>query len=398
MPLLSARFAALLVANVGFGYAFSCFFLLPKFMHSALGAGPAAVGWVTLLHGATVVVALPLLGAAVDRRGRCRILTAGALVMTAGSLGYLWVDAVGPLLFLLRAVQAVGFSMVFAAGGALAVDLAPPERLGQAIGLYGLSFLVMNAVAPASAELVAARVGWPAAFATAAGGALLCGLLSLRIAEPERAHDPDGNGTGLIAVATRPSTLRCMVVVSAVGVGLISVFAFYQLYAAQLGIESVGALFTAYAATAVVVRGGFGHWMDRIGNHRAALIALAAYVPAVLATIWLDRLGLAVVGIGLGLSHGVFYPAFNAVAVTTARPNERGKLMALHQAAFQVGMASGGLLGLLAAVAGYPAVFVAAAGGLALAFLLLASSPEGRGRAALDTRSVSRSARRAGSR
>ena len=72
VPLLSSRFTALLVANLCFGYAFSCFFLLPKFMNSVLGAGPAAVGWVTLVHGATIVVVLPLLGAAVDRHGRCR--------------------------------------------------------------------------------------------------------------------------------------------------------------------------------------------------------------------------------------------------------------------------------------------------------------------------------------
>ena len=40
-PLLTPSFTALLVANVCFGYAFSSFFLLPKFMANELGAGPA---------------------------------------------------------------------------------------------------------------------------------------------------------------------------------------------------------------------------------------------------------------------------------------------------------------------------------------------------------------------
>jgi predicted MFS family arabinose efflux permease len=62
-----------------------------------------------------------------------------------------------------------------------------------------------------------------------------------------------------------------------------------------------------------------------------------------------------------------------------AAPGESGKVMALYQAAFQSGMAGGGLgLGLLAARAGYPPVFAAAAGGLALALLVLLASPEGR--------------------
>ena len=67
--------------------------------------------------------------------------------------------------------------------------------------------------------------------------------------------------------------------------------------------------------------------------------------------------------------------------MATVRPAERGKLMALFQAAFQLGTSAGGLWGLLAAQAGYPAVFRAAAAAVVLAFLLFAASPEGRGKA-----------------
>ena len=123
--------------------------------------------------------------------------------------------------------------------------------------------------------------------------------------------------------------------------------------------------------------------MDRVGNHRAALAALACYGPAVLTASWLGVVGLVPLGIVLGLAHSVFYPSFNAVVVATVRRSERGKLMALVQAAFQLGTSVGGLWGLLAAHAGYPAVFRAAAFGVVLAFLLFAASPEGRGKGAL---------------
>ena len=83
VPLLNPRFNALLVANTCFGYAFSSFFMLPKFMSGVLAAGPTEVGWVTLVHGATVVVVLPIFGAAVDRYGRCRF---GASLSTIGRL------------------------------------------------------------------------------------------------------------------------------------------------------------------------------------------------------------------------------------------------------------------------------------------------------------------------
>ena len=370
--LLTADFAALLVANVCFGYAFSTFFLLPKFLAVELGAGPGAVGGLTAAHGAVVVLALPLMGVAVDRMGRRLFLTAGALVMAAASGAYAGVDELGPLLYGLRLVQGLAFAMVFAAGGALAVDLAPPERLGQAIGLYGLSFLAMNAVAPAVVEQVSLHAGWGMAFGTAGVGALLCAVLSLRVREPAGDSGGPGDGATLLEVARRPGRGISLLVIALVGSALSAVFAFHQLYALELGIERVSVFFVAYSCSAVFVRAALGHLMDRWGNLKSATAALLLYVVVVLAVVQLEMLGLPLLGAGLGVAHGVFYPAFNASVVADAGAGERGRLMALFQAAFQVGMAGGGLgFGLLAEVAGYPAVFEAASAGLAVALALL---------------------------
>jgi MFS family permease len=377
--LFTPSFASLLLANVFFGYAFSSFFLLPKYMAVALAAGPRDVGAVTAAHGAVIVVTLPFIGAAVDRLGRRAFLTAGALLMAAACTGYAAVHEVGPLLYALRVVQAVAFAMVYASGGALAVDLAPKQRLAQAIGVYGLSFLSMNAVAPAAVEWVAGRVGFEAAFATSALGALSCAALSRRIREPRGGATAEAGAASLVALLRRASTLRVLLVVALVGSAMSAVFAFHQLYALQLGIARVSSFFAAYAATAITVRLGFGHWIDRLGHRRASLVSLAFYALVVLAAARLDLLGLVPLGVGMGLAHGVFYPSFNAVAVGGAGPGESGKVMALYQAAFQSGMAGGGLgFGLLAARAGYPPVFVVAAGGLALALFVLLASPEGR--------------------
>src|SRR5262249_50313300 len=160
-PLFTRGFAALLVAQVGFGYAFSTFLVLPKFLVVALRASPPEIGLVTAAHNGLVVVLVPLLGALVDRRGRRRFLTAGARLTAAASLAVTRVDALGPAIYALRGLQALAFAMAYAAGSALAVDEAPPDRVAQAIGIFGLTFLSMNAVAPGVAEEVSVRVGWP---------------------------------------------------------------------------------------------------------------------------------------------------------------------------------------------------------------------------------------------
>lgn len=379
-PLLTRSFASLLTAQACFGYAFSSFFLLPKFLVTELAAGPVEIGRVMGIYGVVVVIAMPLMGTAVDRLGRRDFLTAGALLMAVASLAFTVVEEVGLLLYALRAVQGLGFSMAFAAGAALAVDEAPPQRLGQAIGVFGLAFLSMNAVAPAVVEEIAGRAGWPAAFAIAACGALLCALLSRRVRERRSPPAAGEEVPGLWQVATRASQIRISLVIALAGAALGAMFTFHQPFALELGMTQVRSFFVSYAAVAVAVRVGLGPIVDRAGRRRVSIASLFLYVCVVTAMAELRPGGLPLFGGIMGLAHGLFYPAFNAVAVEGVGIHERGKVMALFQAAFNVGFALGVLaLGVLADRAGYPAVFLAGGACAFVALVVLTASPEGRG-------------------
>jgi len=377
--LLTPAFVSLLTAQACFGYAFSSFLLLPKFLDSQLAVGPFEIGLVSAVYGGVVVLCVPAMGVWVDRHGRRDFLTFGGLLMAASSFAYLWVDQVGPLLYGLRAIQAVAFAMAFAAGAALAVDLAPAGRLSQAIGVFGLTFLSMNAVAPAAVEAISVREGWPVAFAVAAVGALLCAILSRRI--PDTRPDPAATGPSqsLWRVARRPRLARLMTIIVLVGVAMSALFIFLQPYARQLGIQNLKSFFVAYALCAVFVRSVLGSLADRVGLHRVSIGALALYVVVVTSAVALKPGWLAVFGAGLGIAHGFAFPSLNAIAVDGVAENERGKVMALFQAAFNVGFAGFSVvLGMLAEQQGYRPVF--GVGGLCAltALVILANSPEGR--------------------
>jgi MFS family permease len=366
------------VAQVCFGYAFSSWFLLPKFMVTQLAAGPAEIGQVTAAHGLFVVVFLPAMGVVVDRFGRRDFLTAGALLMAASSLAFPLVHQVGPLLFALRALQGIAFAMAFVAGATLAVDEAPPERLGQAIGLFGLSFLSMNAIAPAASEEIALRAGWAPSFVAAAVFSLVSAGLSRRLRDRRSEPVPGARDASLFEILRRPRQLRISAVIGLVGLALGAMFTFHQPFALELGMTHVRSFFVAYAVVAVVLRVGFGQWIDRAGRRRIVLVTLALYVVAVAGMSALEPGWLALYGAGLGLSHGLFYPAYNALAVEGVAERERGKLMGLFQAGFNLGSASGTLaLGELAERAGYPAVFHVAGACVLLAWLIVKLSPEG---------------------
>ena len=377
--LLTPGFIKLLVAQACFGYAFSNYFLLPKFLVTELGAGPAEIGQVTAWFGLFVVFFLPAMGVLVDRFGRRDFLTAGALLMAAASLAFAAVDRVGTLLYVLRAVQGVAFAMAYVAGATLTVDEAPPERLGQAMGLFGLTFLAMNAVAPAASEEIAVRVGWPATFLIAALLALVSAGLSRRVRDrrPSPAHGVPASG--LLEMALRPRQLRVTAAIALVGVALGAMFTFHQPFALELGMTHVRSFFVAYAIAAVVMRVGFGGLIDRAGRRRIVLVTLALYAVVVAGMSALEPGWLPVFGAGLGISHGLFYPAYNALVVEDMGAHERGKLIGLFQAGFNMGSSCGTLaLGELAERAGYPPVFWVAAGCLLGAWLIVFASPEGR--------------------
>jgi MFS family permease len=370
----------LFVAQACFGYAFSSYFLFPKFLVTQLHAGPAEIGQVTALHGLFVVCFLPTMGVVVDRFGRRDFLTAGAVLMALASLAFVAVDRVGPLLFVLRAIQGVAFAMAFVAGATLAVDEAPPERLAQVLGIFGLTFLAMNAIAPAASEEIALRAGWPATFVVAAALALVSAGLSRRVQERRRAPAPaDASDTGLLAMMLRPRQLRVTAVISLVGVALGAMFTFHQPFALELGMTHVRSFFVAYAVAAVLLRVGFGHLIDRAGRRRVVIATLALYVVSVAGMSALQPGWLAFFGAGLGIAHGLFYPAFNALALEGMAAHERGKSMGLFQAGFNAGSACGVLLlGELAERAGYPPVFWVAAACVAVALVVVLASREGR--------------------
>jgi MFS family permease len=369
--LFTRNFVALLAAQACFGFSFSSFFLLPKFMTVELQAGPDQIGSVTASFYLTAVLMGPWMGTVVDRRGRRRFLTAGALLQAAAALGFMWVDQVGPLLYGLRMLQGCAFAMAFVAGSALAVDEAPADRLALALGIFGLTMLSNNAVAPVLVEEIGHRAGWPPAFALAAAMALVSAALSRRLPDRPRPA-PDVKVPGLLEVITRPGAPRTWLVVGLAGAAFGVMFTYPQPFALELGIQNVRSFFVAYTAAALSVRLGIGPFTDRLGRRRVALVALVVYAATTALASQIGTLGLAAVGGAFGLAHGVFYPTFNALAVERSGEHERGKTMALFNGFFNVGYACGVFgLGLVAARIGYPPVFWLGGGSAACAFGVL---------------------------
>ena len=163
--LLTPQFTLLLFATATFGLAFSTYFLLPKYLAVELGANAATIGGISAISMLASVIAMPFIGVQVDRSGRKIFGVAGASIFALSCVGFIFIDSVGPLLWLVRTLQGSAFTLFYVSISTLATDITPADRRGQAIGLFGAVMISTNAIGPALSEWGAAAFHWDFVFA-----------------------------------------------------------------------------------------------------------------------------------------------------------------------------------------------------------------------------------------
>jgi MFS family permease len=330
--------------------------VLPRYVHGPLGAGNVAVGVVIGCYAATGLLLRPLAGRFADRRGRKPAVLLGAVLVSAAGFLYLLPLGVGGLIAA-RLVLGAGEGTVFTAGSAWIVDLAPPERRGRVIGLYGLAVWSGLSVGPLLGELLLHGAGYSAVWIFAGAMPLLGALVASRLPDPFRpaprhevAHHP------LIArEAVRPGTALAL---GAIGYGAMA--AFVVLHLEARGVGHGAAVFGAFATMVVLTRLVSGDLPDRIGPARVATAAALAEALG-LATIALAHsLPVALAGaLAMGAAFSLLYPSLSLIVVDRVPETRRGAALGTFTAFFDGGVGLGApLAGLAATLTSYEGAFL----------------------------------------
>jgi MFS family permease len=359
--LMTARFARIMLGQTTFGFGWSLFLLAPKFYATQLQASAETIGYLSAMGGLFGVATIPFAARGIDRVGRKAFFRLGSLVLAALSLGFLAVDSIGPLVFLLNGLNGAAFVLAFNASATLATDEAPTAKLGQAIGVLGASNMIMNGVSTIVGEKLAATSGWHAVFGLGAAAGLLAFGISFGMPEAPRpprvlsaAQARDELPLGALA------PLLCATAL--IGASFCAMFVFYQPYALSLGAKVVNEFFVGFTLTAVTTRIAFGNLGDRFGRLRISVYAAGVYAIAAAAMTQLQPGLLLAYGALFGLAHGVLYPTLNAVVMERVGIGARGRAMTLYNGAFNVGTTLSSLAwGNIAQHRGYPTVYVGAA-------------------------------------
>ncbi|MGD2133886.1 MAG: MFS transporter, partial [Maricaulaceae bacterium] len=110
-------------------------------MAAALGATHDTVAWVLTSFVVALAVATPLTGVACDRFGRKRVALAAITLFALASALCGAANNLGEMVAFRIAQGAAGAMLVPIAQSTL-LDINPPERHGQAMGLFGSSVVI----------------------------------------------------------------------------------------------------------------------------------------------------------------------------------------------------------------------------------------------------------------
>lgn len=296
------------------------------------------IGFVVGIIGASSVLVRPFTGRWVDRLGRRRFMIAGAAMVTASLLAYGMSDAL-PALVAVRLFHGVGMALFTTAGLAMAADIAPVSRRGEAMGYFAMVNSASQIYAPALGFLIADRLGFGPMFVFGAVSAAMALLGALALREPEREHRTAGDA-GLFAMAALAPCLVFLSLTATMG----GVQAFLPLMVEDRELGNPGLFFTLFGVALVLNRVYAGRIADVYGRGAVvvpglALTSLAMVGLALVATPWL----LLLIAVTFGTAFAMGHTGLLALVVDRSDPAERGAAMAMFALTWDVGAALGSL-------------------------------------------------------
>jgi DHA1 family inner membrane transport protein len=325
----------------------SLYYFYPRHLIQ-LGMGPGDIG--SLMSGFFwgAVLGLPLADWLMRRAG-------GRFVMASG-LGYLVLASVDLLISTSfwpiiagRVLLGMGWSAANVAGTVVVAAAAPAGRLGQALTLLGLSFVVGQGMAPLIASVTGSASFIPLFYVAA--GVALAAMAALPVI-PAIISD---------SVPHWPPWRRVMVPLAAVGLLAAPLLACYSLVAAATSaaglVDAAPLFFLGLMLATVVTRLGTGRVLDLV--NRSLLIGAATVLAALalaLLVILVAPWQVAAAGALAGAASSIYMPSLTAMMIERSR--DRVAAVTIFRMSVEV---SGGLGavggGLLASLADYSTMF-----------------------------------------
>ncbi|ASA26306.1 MFS transporter [Paenibacillus donghaensis] len=349
--------------------------ILPQYSAS-LGANPTQIGLLFGSYGLALLLASPLFGMLSDRIGRKGPLLWGLLGLAATTLLFLLADSFWPLVAA-RALQGVSAAATWTAGLALIADLYPAAERGKAMGLALSGQAAGTLLGPAAGGWLYQWGGYAAPFIFVAGLTLADAVLRIVLLRkvPDVVQTEPHRLGGILRSRSLLLVFGVVILGSSIPAVLEPTLPLRLKEVFGLSPGGIGLLFMIPTAAYGLIAPFAGSLSGKIGNFPLirvglAITAVALPLNALGASLWLQALTLAMLGIGMGT---ILSPSLPELALAAEQSGVRsyGVVFSVYNTAYSAGMMVGPLMaGLLTDYFGIQSAYIAV-GIILLAYLLL---------------------------
>ncbi|TKC90306.1 MFS transporter [Trinickia terrae] len=361
-------FLGLFFCHFGIGATLS---VLPFYVRGRIGGGDVDVGTVIAAIAVAVVLTRPVAGRLSDRIGHKVLMLAGALLCALAGAAYALAASV-PALIAVRALHGIGEGAVFTAGATWLVALAPAERRGKIVGLYGVSMWTGVTLGALAGATLLKALDFGPVWAICTVVPLVGTLFIASKAAP--AHAAPAKKSALFpAAAIAPG-----IALALASMGYAALASFVSLHMAKKGIDNGILAFNVFGFAYVGSRLFLGHWPDKLGPYRVAFGSALVEALGLALVGMAPNLAVAVMGgLGVGLGLSLLYPSLALAVIRATDPSHHGAALGMFTSFWDLGVAAGGIAaGFVASRLGYPMIYAAMlASALASAGLVLALGP-----------------------
>lgn len=340
--------------------------VIPLYVRNILGYSDTLVGLVMGCQFVATLMTRGIAGRDADERGAKRLMHHGLAVSTLSGLMLLLADRAAPmplmtlfLLFVSRILLGISESQILTGNLAWGLGLSGNKKGGRVISWNGIAtYGALAAGSPLGLYLFQYYGFWAIGLCTAILPVI---AYALNITVPAVAPS---YGIRLPLWSVVGKIWRPGLALALQGIGFAVLGTFISLHFSQQHWGNAGLALTAFGAMFVAVRIIFGDFPDRFGGKIVAILSLLIESIGLLTVGTASTQTLALIGAGMtGAGCSLIFPSLGVIALRHSPPQTRGTTLGGY-AAFQdiaYGL-SGPITGLVAVAAGYPMVFLLAAG------------------------------------
>ncbi len=321
-----------------------------------LGASETMAGFIVSIYSITNLPGNVVAGYFLDRFGRRLPITMGLIVTALALAGYAFATS-SEMLLAFRALH--GFAAAVLTPGAFAMlgDSTETGSRARTMGRSAASIAVAAIVGPATAGILADRIGYEPVFLIAAGlmaATAVIYVLGSRgaggiVAEPADVEPRATTDPNPVTIPFRLSWLALASIAAlswTIGVGTFTTYV--PLHVQELGETSrlSGYAFSMFALTALIMMAGVvGLRGDRYGRLSLIsvglpLFAAGLFVMAATQDMWAIFVGMSVIGLGFGL----LLPTATALVADSSGPTRRGLAFGIFYGSYSLGVSIGAIV------------------------------------------------------